>query len=158
MKNWKKERNYRPIKDGAGNIIGGVITVDGREVEVSTDVYRAYAKTDRRERYVDEQYDKGTLVSLESLMESHVPLDRISAEIVSDAENEMLRRYDQEQLRAILLPVLNALKEQDRDLVQALYFDEVTEREYAKKLKIHLKSVQKRRNRILREIRRTIFE
>ena len=158
MKNWKQERNYRPIKDGSGNIIGGVITVDWREVEVSADVYHAYAKADRRDRYVAEQYDKGTLVSLEYLAENNVPLDRISAEIVSDAEEEILRRYDREQLRAILLPVLNALKDQDRALVQELYFDEVSEREYAKKLKIHLKSVQKRRNRILREIRRTIFE
>ena len=158
MKNWKQERNYRPIRDEAGNVTGGVITVDGREVEVSADVYRAYAKADRRDRYVEEQYDKGTLVSLEYLAENNVPLDRISAEIVSDAEEEMLRRYDQEQLRAILLPVLNALNEQDRALVQALYFDDVSERVYAKKLGIRLSALQKRRNKVLREIRRTIFE
>ena len=150
MKNWKQERNYRPIRDEAGNVTGGVITVDGREVEVSADVYRAYAKADRRDRYVEEQYDKGTLISLEYLAEDNVPLDRISAEIVSDAEEEMLRRYD--------LPVLNALKEQDRALVQALYFDDVSERVYAKKLGIRLSALQKRRKRILREIRRTIFE
>ena len=158
MKNWKQERNYRPIRDGDGNVTGGVITVDGREVEVSADVYRAYAKADRRDRYVEEQYDKGTLVSLEYLAENNVPLDRISAEIVSDAEDEMLRRYDQEQLRAILLPVLNALKEQDRALVQALYFDEISEREYAKRLGIRQSTLQNRRNKVLREIRRTIFE
>lgn len=158
MKNWRKERNYRPVKDGDGNIIGGVITVDGREVEVSADVYRAYAKSDRRDRYVEEQYNKGTLVSLESLAENNVPLDRISAEIVSDAEEEMLRRYDQEQLRAILLPVLNALKEQDRDLIQALYFDEMSERAYAKKIGIYLTAVQYRRKRVIDEIRRTIFQ
>ena len=158
MKNWKKERNYRPIKDGDGNIIGGVITVDGREVEVSADVYRAYAKSDRRDRYVEEQYDKGTLVSLEYLAENNVPLDRISAEIVSDAEDEMLRRYDQEQLRAILLPVLNALEERDRVIVKALYFDDVSERDCAKMLGIHASTVHYRRNRILCEIRRTIFE
>ena len=158
MKNWRKERNYRPVKDGDGNIIGGVIIVDGREVEVSADVYRAYAKSDRRDRYVEEQYDKGTLVSLEYLAENNVPLDRISAEIVSDAEEEMLRRYSQEQLRAILLPVLNALKNQDRALVQALYFDEVSERAYAKTLGISYKAVQYRRKSVLREIRRTIFE
>ena len=158
MKNWKKERNYRPIKDGDGNIIGGVITVDGREVEVSADVYRAYAKSDRRDRYVEEQYDKGTLVSLEYLAENNVPLDRISAEIVSDAEDEMLRRYDQEQLRAILLPVLNALKEQDRALVQALYFDGISERAYAKKLGVRHRAVQYNRKMVIDEIRRTIFE
>ena len=158
MKNWKQERNYRPIRDEAGNVTGGVITVDGREVEVSADVYRAYAKADRRDRYVEEQYDKGTLVSLEYLAENNVPLDRISAEIVSDAEEEMLRRYDQEQLRAILLPVLNALKDQDRALVQALYFDEVSERAYAKSRGISYKTVQYHRNRILCEIHRTIFE
>ncbi|MBP5717783.1 MAG: sigma-70 family RNA polymerase sigma factor, partial [Abditibacteriota bacterium] len=113
---------------------------------------------DRRDRYVEEQYNKGTLVSLEYLAENNVPLDRISAEIVSDAEDEMLRRYNQEQLRAILLPVQNALKEQDRALVQALYFDEMSERAYAKSRGISYKTVQYHRNRILCEIRRTIFE
>ena len=92
-------------------------------------------------------------------VKSHnVPLDRISAEIVSDAEDEMLRRYDQEQLRAILLPVLNALKEQDRALVQALYFDGISERAYAKKLGVRHRAVQYNRKMVIDEIRRTIFE
>ena len=51
MKNWKQERNYRSIRDGAGKVTGGVITVDGREVEVSAEVYDAFAKAERRDRY-----------------------------------------------------------------------------------------------------------
>ena len=158
MKNWKKKRNYRPVKDGAGNIIGGVIIVDSREVKVSAEVYNAFAKAERQDRYVEEQYEKGKLVSLEYLRENGVPLDQICSEIVPDAEEEVIRRYNQAQLREILVPVLNALKEQDRALVQALYFDEVSERAYAKKLGISYKTVQYRRESVLREIRRTIFE
>ena len=158
MTDWRKRRDYRPVKDADGKVIGGVLTVDGNEIEVSRDVYLAYSQADRRERYVEEQYENGTLISIEQLQENHVSLDRISADIAPSAEEELLRKYDQEELREVLVPVLNALGEEDRALIKALYFENLSERAYAKKCGIHLKSIQKRRNRILREIRRTIFE
>ena len=157
MKNWKQERNYRPVRDRDGTIIGGVITVEGKEVQVSADVYHAYAKAERRDRYVTEQYEKGDLVSLEYLTENGVPLDQLYSEIAPDAEEEVLRRYNQEEVREILIPVLNALKKKDRALVKALYFDGVTERDYAKMLGIHASTVHYRRNQVLVELRRTIM-
>ena len=41
MKKWKENRNYRQIRNRAGNIIANIITVDGMDVEVPEDVYQA---------------------------------------------------------------------------------------------------------------------
>ena len=158
MSDWRKERDYRPVKDEDGNVVGGIITVDGREIEVSRDVYLAYSQADRRDRYVAEQYENGTLISLEYLQENHISLDRIRADLAPDAEEELLRRYDREQMQEILIPVLNALNDADKALIQALYFDELSERECAEMLGIRQSTLQNRRNNVLRKICRTIIE
>ena len=49
MKKWQESRNYRQVKNDAGEIISYIITVDGIDVEVPEDVYRAYSQADRRE-------------------------------------------------------------------------------------------------------------
>ena len=91
MSDWRKERDYRPVKDEDGNVVGGIITVDGREIEVSRDVYLAYSQADRRDRYVAEQYKNGTLISLEYLQENHISLDRIHADLAPDVLSRTLR-------------------------------------------------------------------
>ena len=158
MKRWREERNYRGVRDDDGEFIAGTIKVDGEEIQVTPEVLTTYAQAERRERYMKEQYEQGLLVSLDYLREKHVPLERIEAALVSNPEDDLLKRLDQEQMWSRLVPVLNALDERDRAMIQALYFDGLSEREYAKQLGIHLKTLQKRRNKVIREIRRTIFE
>ena len=50
MKKWQEERNYRRVRNEAGEVIANIITVDGMDVEVPEDVYLAYSQADRRER------------------------------------------------------------------------------------------------------------
>ena len=38
MKKWQESRNYRQVKNDAGEIISYIITVDGIDVEVPEDV------------------------------------------------------------------------------------------------------------------------
>ena len=39
MKKWQEERNYRRVRNEAGEVIANIITVDGMDVEVPEDVY-----------------------------------------------------------------------------------------------------------------------
>ena len=55
MKKWQENRNYRRIKNENGEVIANIITVEGRDVEVSEDIFNAYAQADRRERYLLEE-------------------------------------------------------------------------------------------------------
>lgn len=59
MKKWQESRNYRRIKNENGEVIANIITVEGQDVEVSEDVFNAYAKADRRERYLLEEQSVG---------------------------------------------------------------------------------------------------
>ena len=55
MKKWQEERNYRRVRNEAGEVIANIITVDGMDVVVPEDVYLAYSQADRRERYIMEE-------------------------------------------------------------------------------------------------------
>ena len=81
MKKWQKERNYRRIRNEAGEVIANIITVDGVDVEVPEDVYLAYSQADRRERYVREEVEPGRLLSLDKLLEDEVPLEPLGVEL-----------------------------------------------------------------------------
>ena len=53
MKKWQHERNYRMIKVN-NQVIAYQISVEGKSIEVTKEVYQAYAQMDRRERYLKE--------------------------------------------------------------------------------------------------------
>ena len=59
MEKWQENRNYRKIRDENGTVIANIITVDGRDVAVTADVFAAYAQMDRRERYLSEDLPTG---------------------------------------------------------------------------------------------------
>ena len=66
MEKWQENRNYRKIRDENGTVIANIITVDGRDVAVTEDVFAAYAQMDRRERYLSEDLPTGKVLSMDS--------------------------------------------------------------------------------------------
>ena len=109
MEKWQENRNYRKIRDENGTVIANIITVDGRDVAVTEDVFAAYAQMDRRER---------------------------------------------EELTSLLLAALIALEDRDRQLITALFYDHLSTREYARRIGVTQRAVIKRRDRILRDIKK----
>ena len=160
MKNWQESRNYRRIKDKDGNIIANIITVDGVDVEVTEDVFLAYSQADRRERYIAEEVEPGRVLSLERLMEDGVPLVELGIEQEPSAENIVLEGEDEKELaiqKSRLISALSSLNEAEKQLVQALFFDDIPLREYARCLNVQLRTVQYRRVKLLEKLRRKIF-
>ena len=51
---------------------------------------------------------------------------------------------------------LSQLPKQDYDLIQALYFEERTEREYAEQLGVYRSAVHKRKTRILEKLKKLL--
>lgn len=157
MKKWQESRNYRQFKNEAGEIIAYIITVDGVDVEVPEDVYRAYTQADRRERYLLEEQSAGKLLSLEQMAEDGLLPCFVGAEATPSAEEEVLEREhmrDLAEAKQVLLLAMLALNDADRELINALFFDGVSTREYAGRIGITQRAVIKRRDRILRDLKK----
>lgn len=157
MKKWQEERNYRRVRNEAGEVIANIITVDGMDVEVPEDVYLAYSQADRRERYITEEQSSGKLLSLEQMAEDALLPDYVGAETAPSAETEALEREELRNLaeqKQILLLALLSLKDTDRELINALFFDGVSTREYAQRMGVSQRAVIKRRDRILRDLKK----
>lgn len=156
MKKWQENRNYRRLKDENGNVIANVITVDGVNVEVSEEVFLAYSQADRRERYIIEEVEPGKMLSLDKLLEDGVPLEKLGVEPERSAEDIMLGLEEismADSYKAMLPAALVNLKAPDQTLIQALYFDGVSTREYAQQTGVTQHAVIKRRDRILKDLR-----
>ena len=151
MKKWQEERNYRRIYNEAGEVIANIITVDGVDVEVAEDVYLAYSQADRRERYVREEQFSGKLLSLEQMAEDDLLPDYVGAEAAPSAEEEALER---EQAQSLAEWAMLSLNDADREMINALFFDGASTRDYAARIGITQRAVIKRRDRILRDLKK----
>ena len=147
MKNWQKYQNYR-IHENPDGSLTYIITVDGQDVEVSEEIYRMYATTRRKMKYMEldlkrDRYlrdGSGRTVRDENgnpvmIPEREVSLEKIIFEgwdcpsPAPSLEDEIINSYESEikELRrcAALLP------DDERALVHALFYEGKTIREYA---------------------------
>ncbi len=159
MQKWQKSRNYKRIKDENGEVLAYIITVDGRDIEVTEEVYQAYSQADRRERYVREEVEPGKILSLEKLLEDEVPLEKLGVEMSPSAEEAIIGkegiRQTEQQLKR-LADALAGLNTAERQLLQALYFDGLSAREYARQLGVYHRTILYRRDKLLEKLRGTI--
>ena len=139
MKNWQKNRNYKRIKDKDGNVVANIITVFGQDVEVSDEIFATYAQVDRRARYVGEDMPAQHELSLEQFEEWFM-------------EQEERNAFERELFK--VPAVLDMLEDSDRQLINALFYKGISVREYAQRLGISHTMVRKRRDRILRNMKK----
>lgn len=131
------------------------VRLDSGEVcKVSREVYLCYYAGERQERYQTERDRKYGLLSIEALSEKmfesgeYRGYDFLPSDDESIAE-QVMRKMLIEQLYI----ALDRLKPEDRQLITALYFDNISVRGYAKTLGVTHRAVQKRRDDILRVLR-----
>ena len=146
MKNWQKDRNYRKYKNEDGTF-RYVITIEGEDVEVTAEVYKAYSQSDRRERYMGE-CEVGILLSLEQFDKDGVQLEYLTDKHIMSAEDAAFRKMLMESLNS----AVRTLTPDERDLLHALYYDGVTEQEYAGHIGLSQVAIHKRKKRIFKKI------
>ena len=145
MQNWQKDRNYRK-RENDDNTITFIVTIDGVDVEVCEEVYTAYSQADRRERYQAER-DAGFLLSLDRMNEDDVP-ECLTKRHSESAEDVMMR----EMLVGQAMAALTQLKPEDRQLIQAVVMDGVTEQAYADVIGVRQSTVNKWKKKILKKV------
>ena len=130
-------------------------------VEIAPDVLRVLTGSDRKMKYCEfdlkterKRKDKRTEAvtvlpakedSLERLEESQHYLS-----VETSLEQELIERDELERLRSSL----KRLEPKERELVQALFFEQKTERQYAKSLGISQMAVNKRWHKVRLKIKK----
>lgn len=125
------------------------IKVAGELVEVSEEVYLAYYRMERRERFLAEQDIKHGIFFYSALdQEGILGEDRLTVPDAQSVEDMAILHIMGEQLHHYL----ESLTEGERRLVYEIYFTGRTEREYAQMIGISQAAVFKRKHKILKKL------
>ncbi len=128
---------------------------DGTLVPVSEEVYRAYKRPQWREmkRIKKKKSKKESMklpLSYDQLVESEYQSGKSRFRPAPSAEELAGDVIELEKL----LAVLEQLAEEELALVKALFYEELSEREYAKSIGVSQKTVNRRREKILNKLRK----
>ena len=138
------------------------IWIRGQFVEVTDEVYAAYMKGDRKIRYFENDLKTGRTVkdkdgnikqtlpsredSLDRLMEDNAQQFLDSHESVEDI---VIQKISAEKLHMALL----RLPKKDQELIYALFYEEKTERAYAKQIGVSPSTVHRRKEEIIKKLK-----
>ncbi len=128
------------------------IPIQGCLLEVVREEYTDFYRDKERWRYLQKLDAKNSLLSLDGFTDSEGnPLDFIVDETVNIAETAV---------NAVMVDRLNAalsfLSEGERELIQALFFDGLSERAYAGKKGVSQTTIGRRKNKILARLKKLI--
>ena len=127
-----------------------MIRIQGDLVEVSKDVYYAYFRMERQERWQEEKKQVHNVLSYDALDNDEI----VGAEMIPDLtspslEENMISR----ELKDRLHHAVEALPRGERELIHAIYFEGKSEREYAKQQGCSQNKIYKRRIKILSKLK-----
>ena len=127
-----------------------MIKVEGKLIEVTQDVYYAYFRMERQERWQEEKQQGHAVMSYDALDDG----ETVGVEVVPDLttpsmEEAVMTREIHEKLHR----ALDALPKAERELIQAIYFDGFTEKEYAVSSGLSQQGVSYRLRKILSKLR-----
>lgn len=123
------------------------ILIDGIEIPVSEEIYREYYQPVWREAWRANTRSRKEY-SYERMIEDGMQIadpEKLIEEIVAD--KLMLDK---------LFLALEMLSEDERDIIQYLFYDERTERDIASEFQIAQQTLHKKKNRILKKLRHLI--
>jgi len=167
MQNWQKSRSYRKYENADGSFTY-TVTVDGENVEVSAEVYRAYAVAERKMEYMERDLKRdrvlqdadGKAVKDENGRPVELPEREVSLEKLVDEDWDYPSSEPSPEESVIgqleisaLYECLDLLEADERALIDALFFDGLTEREYAAKIGVTQKAVNKRKHKVLEKLK-----
>ena len=127
------------------------IVVKKQRVEVSEAVYRAYHKERETERYQNKLIRQNEL-SLERFREDGVNIDYLIVRVQPHIVDRLIHR---EQLEALWI-ALQSLPEDERSLIDELFFNDKSERILAAELDIPRMTLSDKKKRILRKLKKLL--
>lgn len=127
-----------------------MIKIQGDLIEVSEDVYYAYFRMDRQERWQEEKKQDHDVVSYDALDNG----ETVGAEAIQDMNSPgMEELVIANELKERLHNVVAALPKPERELIQAIYFEDIPVSDYAKRVGLSHRGINKQRKRILSKLK-----
>lgn len=127
--------------------------VNGQKVKVSEEIYKVYWREREHEKYLEQVDRKNHLLFFSSLDHDGHYVDNIvdeSVDVAKIVETQMMI----ESLRY----AISKLNDEERDIIERLYFNNETLRSVAKLKSITHPALMKRRNKILEKLKKFIEE
>ena len=129
------------------------IPIEGKLIEVEKNVYVAYYKMDRRERYLEERDKDNGVVSYNTF--DCQGIDGKSG--LQDGVTETMEAIAlANELRNQLHRCIAALPRAERELIHAIYFEGMTEAEYASKANMTQSGISRRRKKTLSKLKKLL--
>lgn len=150
-KNWKLERNYRQIRNKDGQTIAYLITVEGQDITVTKEIYQAYSKADRRDRYLVEQDNHHGVTSYSDLGDSSLLSLEMSSEMSDGSMEESVIR--QIMFKNLHLS-LRMLTKSEREFIICRYWKGVTQAVLAEQSGTTQQMISYREKQILKKLKR----
>ena len=127
-----------------------MIKIQGQLIEVSEDVYYAYFRMERQERWQEEKKQEHGVVSYDALDTD----ETVGAELIMDTATPSMEELAiAKDLNERLHRIVEALPRAERELIKAIYFEGVTEEDYGKRTGMSQTGVSYRRRKILSKLK-----
>ena len=121
-------------------------------METDEENYRAFYKERRREKYIIEEAIKNGVVSFDALDNTNFDENAEDAFAIDDSEP-----LDEKIMRKIMIEKLpeaiSILNDEEKELIQQIYFNHISERELAKLWNIPRKTLSYRKDKVLLKLR-----
>ena len=124
----------------------------GMLMEVTAETYKAYYKDKRRQKYIDERSLLDGDVSYDALDTDKTLGAEVFADTKTNVEATVINKMTVAELRKAFL----LLSPDERELITAIYIQNLTEREYAKQKGVYHNAVHKRKLRILEKLKKIL--
>ena len=142
----RREENDPSYKDKLFLPLYGMI------MEVTESTYIEFYKLQRRQKYIDERSRDNKDISYDSLTTDEFNGEDILVDDGESVENQTVRNVTAEEIRFII----SLLKPADQELVQAMFFEDLSERQYAERCGVNRNAIHKRKVRILEELKKLL--
>lgn len=126
------------------------LPLHGMLMEITEETYKEYYRDKRRQKYIDERSKLNGDVSYNALDTDETLGEDILADRRTDVEMQVINQMTVEQLRKAFLLLLP----DERELITAIYIQNLTEREFAKKKGVYHNAVHKRKLRVLEKLKK----
>ena len=122
--------------------------VDGQRVKVSEQIYKVYWREKEHEKYLEQVDKKNHLLFFSSLDHDGNFVDNLADESV-DVEKIIETQILIETVRK----AISRLNDEERDIIERLYFNDETLSSVARSKKVSYQAIQWRKNNILKKLR-----
>ena len=127
-----------------------LINIQGQLIEVSPDVYYVYFRMRRQEQWQEEKKKEHKVLSYDALDTGETQGIENIEDITAPTMEEIVAASE---LRDRVRNAIALLPKADREIIQAIYYDEQSEREVAAREGVSQNKINKQRQKILSKLK-----